>query len=183
MTEAPVPGGGPGEERPDRLLGFYDRLRAGISRYAEGRAGRRGRQATEVLLLAPDLFVLLARMSLDREVPKETRHMLIGALAYFVMPVDLMPEGVLGPGGFLDDVVLAGLVVSRALTKDLEPWASRYWNGSERLRVVLGDVSEAASQLLGRDLYGRLRRLLGRRGVRLEDRGRRGDGAAPRRSP
>lgn len=154
-------------EAPPRLLGFYDRLRLRVTTHAERRAGRRARQATEALLLAPDLFILLARMSLDRQVPKETRRILIGALAYFVMPVDLLPEGVIGPGGFLDDVVLASLVLSQALKSDLEPWAARYWNGSKKLRVVLGDVSEAAAQLLGRDLEGRLRRLLSRRGVRF----------------
>lgn len=183
MTTSLTPAPQPNEELSEGSLGFYDRLRNRITAYAERRAGRPGRQATETLLLAPDLFVLLARLSLDRQVPRETRRVLVGALAYFVMPVDLMPEGLIGPGGFLDDVVLVSLVLSQAFAGDLEPWTARYWNGSEKLRVVIGDVSETATQLLGRNLYGRLRRLLGRRGIRLEDRGRRAAGAAPRRSP
>lgn len=166
MPEALTPAARPEPLAPPQLLGFYDRLRTRITAHAERRAGRRARQATEALLLAPDLFVLLARLSLDREVPPATRRILIGALAYFVMPVDLLPEGVIGPGGFLDDVVLVSLVLSQALRGDLEPWAARYWSGSQKLRVVLGDVSDAAVQLLGRDLDGRLRRFLSRRGIR-----------------
>ena len=183
MHESPPEAVAPEEAPSPRLLAFYDRLRSRVTSYAESRAGRLGRQTTEVLLLAPALFVLLARMSLDREVPKETRRILIGALAYFMMPVDLMPEGVLGPAGYLDDIVLVSLVLSQALGTGLEPWAARYWNGSERLRVVIGDVAESAAQLLGRNLDGRLRRLLERRGLRLEDPARRDDGATLRTSP
>ncbi|MCM2269500.1 MAG: hypothetical protein NDJ75_05320, partial [Thermoanaerobaculia bacterium] len=65
--------------------------------------------------------------------------------------------------------VLATAVLSQALGGELEPYARRYWNGDQELRVVLHDVSSAASSMLGRGLYQRLKRLLAARGVEIRD--------------
>ena len=117
----------------------------------------------------PDLLVLLARLCIDREVSPASRRLIVGALAYFLTPVDLLPEAFVGVGGFLDDVVLVSLVLSHSLNEELEPLAVKHWSGNQELRVVLADVSGAGAALLGFDLYGRLKRFLARRGVRIED--------------
>src|SRR4051794_23474892 len=94
------------------LLSFYDRLREKILELVEKRAGRPGGKLTEdavrLLLLVPDVFILLVRLALDKDVPGSARAMIGGAVAYFILPFDLLPEAVLGPGGHLDDLVLAG---------------------------------------------------------------------------
>lgn len=149
------------------LLSFYDRLRERLVENAQLRAGKAGRAASETLLLAPDLFMLLARLSLDPQVPATARRFIVGATVYFLTPVDLLPEAFVGPTGYLEDVVLAAALLSVALGPDLEPLAERYWSGSRRLRVVLRDVAEVAYNVLGENLYSRLRRLLARRGVKL----------------
>lgn len=149
------------------LLSFYDRLRLRTTRFAARRSGRLGSSAVEALLLAPDLFVLLARLSLDSRVAASKRRLLIGAVAYFLTPIDLMPEGVIGPLGYLEDVILASAVLRMTLNSQIEPLAESYWSGSQRLRVVLGDLADAAYGLLGSKLYSRLQRLLSRRGLDL----------------
>ena len=162
------PGNGDAALASSGLLSFYDRLRQRLTGSVEARAGRAGRAATELLLLAPDLFILLARLSLDREVPANARRFIVGATAYFLTPVDLLPEAFVGPTGYLEDVVLAAALLSVALGPDLEPLAERYWSGSRRLRTVLRDVAEVSYNVLGDNLYTRLRRFLARRGVRLD---------------
>jgi uncharacterized membrane protein YkvA (DUF1232 family) len=149
------------------LLSFYDRLRERLTDGVQSRAGKAGRAVSEILLLAPDLFILLARLSLDSQVPAGARRFIVGATVYFLSPVDLLPEAFVGPAGYLEDVVLAAALLSVALGPDLEPMAERYWNGSRRLRVVLGDVADVAYNVLGENLYTRLQRLLARRGVKL----------------
>lgn len=159
--------------KPDRqselessgLLSFYDRLRGPIVEVVAGKGGRFGTSAGEALLLVPDVFILLARLALDKDVPKATRTLVAGALAYFVLPLDLFPEGIVGAAGFVDDLVLACAVLSQVLTDELEPIAQRHWSGSDKLRRVLRDVSGTASSLLGDNLHARLRRILKRRGV------------------
>jgi uncharacterized membrane protein YkvA (DUF1232 family) len=164
-----------GEEMPSpRLFAFYDRLRERVSAAVERRAGKVGRPAADALLLVPDVFMLLVRLALDRQIPAGTRSLFAGALAYFVIPFDLLPEGLLGGAGFLDDLVLATAVLSQALSPAMQARASRYWSGRQELRRTLQDVIGAAHSLLGANLYGKLQALLARRGIVLPD----GDGAA-----
>ena len=150
------------------VLSSYDRLRRRIVSSLEHRS-RLGGALAEALMLAPDLLVLLARLCMDRDVSPASRQLIIGALAYFLTPVDLLPEALVGVGGFLDDVVLASLVLSHSLNEELEPLAARHWSGDQDLRVVLADVSGAAAALLGFSLYGRLKGFLARRGIQIED--------------
>lgn len=152
----------------ERLLGFYDRLRQRTLAAAERRGGRKGGKAAELLMVVPDIFLLLVRLALDREVPAQTRAVFAGTLVYFLVPVDLLPEAFVGPLGFLDDLVLAVGVLQSAFSGQLEPWARRHWSGRDDLRQVLADIAEAAHGLLGAGIDGRLRRFLARRGVRLD---------------
>ena len=151
-----------------RLLSFYDRLRDKILHAAEKRGGKMSEGALKALLLVPDVFILLVRLTLDKNVPGSTRAMVGGALAYFILPADLLPEMILGGAGFLDDLILATAVLSQAFGGELEPYARRHWSGPEDLRVVLRDLSQTAQSLLGQNLYDRLRKLMGRRGIRLD---------------
>lgn len=150
------------------LLSFYDRLRQRILDAAQ-RRGRFTAATIELLLLVPDVFLLLVRLTLDPEVPPRSRSLLGGALLYFVLPFDLFPEGVVGAGGFVEDLVLAAAVLSHALSDELEPLAERHWSGPAPLRAVLRDVSAAATALLGENLYARVRRVLRRRGIEVAD--------------
>jgi uncharacterized membrane protein YkvA (DUF1232 family) len=164
---------GPGDAPPvspsTGLLSFYDHLRARVARAAARRGGRMGETAVRVLLVVPDMFMLLVRLTLDREVPASTRTLVGGALAYFLLPIDLLPEVLVGVGGYVDDVVLAAAILSHVFGPELEPYARKHWSGPEDLRVVLKDISGAARALLGENLYERLTRLLDRRGVRVEE--------------
>jgi uncharacterized membrane protein YkvA (DUF1232 family) len=101
-------------------------------------------------------------------VPGSTRALIGGALAYFILPVDLLPEALLGPAGYLDDLVLAAAVLAQAFGGELEPYARKHWSGSEDLRVVIQDISETAQSLLGQNLYDRLRKLMSRRGISVK---------------
>lgn len=159
------------EEASHGLLSFYDKLREkiihAVEKRREGRGGKLTEGAVRALLLVPDVFILLARLALDKNVPASTRALIGGALAYFVLPVDLLPEAILGGAGFMEDLVLAAAVLSQAFGGDLEPYARKHWSGSEDLRVVIRDISETAQSLLGQNLYDRLRKLMGRRGISL----------------
>jgi uncharacterized membrane protein YkvA (DUF1232 family) len=152
-----------------RLFAFYDRLRGRVATAVERRGGRLGRPAADALLLVPDVFMLLVRLALDREVPGGTRSLIGGALAYFVLPFDLLPEGLLGGAGFADDLVLATAVLSQVLSPEMQARAARYWSGRQELRKTLQEVVGAAHSLLGANLYGKLEALLSRRGILLAE--------------
>jgi uncharacterized membrane protein YkvA (DUF1232 family) len=151
------------------LLSFYDRLRQTVVHGIESKAGKLPGDAARMLLLVPDVFILMVRLTLDKSVPRGARAMIGGALAYFILPFDLLPEAILGPVGYMDDLVLGVAVLSQVFGGELEPYARKHWSGPEDLRVVLRDVTQASQALLGVSLYGRLKKLLARRGIQLEE--------------
>lgn len=158
-----------GELPSSGLLSFYDRLRERIVAKVEGRGHRFAEGTVRALLLVPDVFMLLVRLSLDKEVPAQARMLIGGALAYFVLPMDLLPEALVGVGGYVDDLVIATAVLAQAFSGELEPYARKHWSGSEDLRVVLADVSYAAENLLGAKLFNRLKTLMEKRGIKLPE--------------
>ncbi|MEM8962174.1 MAG: DUF1232 domain-containing protein [Acidobacteriota bacterium] len=150
------------------LLSFYDRLRQRITDFVEERTGELGGKTAEALLVVPDIFILLTRLALDRDVPNETRALVASALAYFVLPFDILPEGFVGPMGFVDDLILAVAVLTHVFDDELEPITERYWSGSAQLRSVLGDVLDTAHALVGKSVFGRLIGLLEKRGIKVD---------------
>jgi uncharacterized membrane protein YkvA (DUF1232 family) len=56
-------------------------------------------------------------------VPKKSIAMIIVAIVYFVFPIDLIPDFLLGLG-FIDDVAVLGFVISQ-ISKDIEKY--RVW--------------------------------------------------------
>ncbi|MEM1183359.1 MAG: DUF1232 domain-containing protein, partial [Acidobacteriota bacterium] len=141
VDDSEVPSGG--------LFSFYDGLRDRITGYLSEKGGKLGGPTADALMLVPDVFILLVRLSLDKNVPAASRTLIGSALAYFVLPFDVLPEAIVGPAGYADDLVLALAVLAKAFGRDLEPWSARYWNGSQPLRRVIGDVLGASHHLLG----------------------------------
>jgi len=170
IAEAPPPPRPPRPGLPSKgLLSFYDRLREKIIHTVEKRGGRLSESAVRTLLLVPDVFILLVRLTLDKDVPKPTRALIGGTLAYFILPFDLFPEGLLGGVGYIDDIVLAVAVLAQSFGGELETYARKHWSGSEDLRVVVRDITETAHSLLGENLYERVKRLLRHRGIEVEN--------------
>jgi uncharacterized membrane protein YkvA (DUF1232 family) len=150
------------EVTPDRAARFYDRIRGTIGRYLEKR-GRAVGTAAEFLLLVPDVFILLWRLTTDSRVNKKHKVLLGSAVAYYILPFDLIPEAVVGPIGYLDDLVFGVIVLNKVLT-DTDPAVLRdHWSGRmdvlEAIRTVLG----AAESLVGKEVLGRVKRMAGRK--------------------
>ncbi|HEX4953311.1 MAG TPA: DUF1232 domain-containing protein [Thermoanaerobaculia bacterium] len=156
----------PAPEREKHLLGAYDRLRSRVIDSFEKKGHPLGADALRVLLLVPDIFLLLVRLALDKEVPRGTRALIGSVLAYFLLPLDLFPEGLFGAAGFLDDLVLATALLSQVFGGELEPHARRHWSGPDDLREVLRDVSDTAHRLLGHKRRQRIEKLLEKKGLK-----------------
>jgi len=159
---------GPDHAPSSGLLSFYDRLRQRVRDYLEERGGEIGARTAGYLLLVPDVLILLARLALDKEVPKQQRALIASALAYFLLPLDFLPEMILGPVGYLDDLVLAAMVLTQVFGDTLEPFTDRHWSGSERLRTVLTDIAQVGDKLVGKDVYGRLLSWMRKKGIDLD---------------
>jgi uncharacterized membrane protein YkvA (DUF1232 family) len=135
---------------------FYQALRARIADWLQ-RKGKGFRHA-QLLLIAPDLFHLLTRLMLDSRIPVAEKAALGAALAYFISPIDLLPEAVLGPVGYVDDVALAALALNRVINAGHGEVAKELWAGDGDLLVVLQQILEVADQALGSGVWEKLKR-------------------------
>jgi len=142
-------------ERAER---FYDRLRLSI----QGYLAKKGSVASkaEWLLLVPDIFILMWRLINDGRVNGKNKVMLGSGLAYYVFPFDIIPEGFIGPTGFVDDLVLAVYILNRLLG-DTDPQILReHWSGREDVLSAIQRILGAADNLVGKDLVSRVKKLV-----------------------
>ena len=135
---------------------FYQALRARIAAWLASKG--KGYKHAQFLLLAPDLFHLLARLMLDSRIPAGDKAGLGAALAYFISPVDLLPEAFLGPAGYVDDVALAAYVLSRLINAGHGAVARELWAGDGDLFESIQHILEVADQALGSGLWERLKK-------------------------
>ena len=134
---------------------FYQALRARIAQWLEGKG--KGFRHAQLLLLAPDLFHLLTRLMLDRRIPVSEKAGLGAALAYFLSPIDLLPEAFLGPAGYVDDVALAAYALHRLINAGHGEVAKELWAGDGDLLEAIQQVLQVADQALGSGVWERLK--------------------------
>jgi uncharacterized membrane protein YkvA (DUF1232 family) len=141
----------------DRATRFYDRMREAIRGYLERKGALAGKTG-EYLLLAPDVFVLLWRLVNDARVNSKNKMMLGSGLAYYFFPLDIMPEGFMGPVGYIDDLVFAVYLLNKMLS-DTDPQVLReHWSGSDDVLAMITNVLNAADNLVGSDILGRIKK-------------------------
>ena len=145
---------------PERAKRFYDRIRKSVHRFNK-RKGAVGKTA-EFLMLVPDMFMLLWRLATDSRVAGKDKVLLGSAVAYFILPFDLVPEAIVGPIGYLDDLVFAVYVLNKMLT-DTDPAILReHWSGDGDVLEKIQNVLNAADTLVETKVSSRLKKMLKR---------------------
>jgi uncharacterized membrane protein YkvA (DUF1232 family) len=142
----------------DRAERFYDKIRRNIRGYLERKGSMAGKTG-EYLLLVPDMFMLLWRLINDSRVNSKDKVMLGSGLAYYLFPLDIMPEAFLGPIGYIDDLVFGVYLLNKMLT-DTDPEILReHWSGSEDILATIQNVLNAADNLVGSDFLSKFKKM------------------------
>lgn len=147
----------PPDEQREHMR-FYDRLRKSIHRFVENKGGA-VEKTSEYLLLVPDVFILLWRLVRDNRVSGKDKVLLGSAIAYFVSPFDLIPEAIVGPIGYLDDLVFGVYVLNKVILDTGEDIVREHWSGSEDVLRMIQRVLGAADTLIGTEVFGRIKKL------------------------
>ena len=150
MTEATGP------VSQDRAQRFYDRIRTSIRAYLARKAHLD--KSADYLLLVPDVFMLLWRLVNDARVNAKNKVLLGSGLAYYFFPLDIMPEGFLGPIGYLDDLVFAVYLLNKMLTDTDVAILREHWSGNDDILESIRKVLNAAENLVGSEILGKLKR-------------------------
>ena len=137
---------------------FYRTLRARVTSWL-AKHGAQHRHA-QTLLVAPDLFHLLCRLALDKRVPAADKAKLAAAIAYFVSPLDVIPELLLGPIGLLDDVAVAAYALNAIINNGQGEIARELWAGDGDILEIIQRLIASADELLGAGAWKRLRGLI-----------------------
>jgi len=137
---------------------FYQALRWRVRDWSQ-RAGKDSKWS-EYVLLAPDLFHLLCKLIIDPDVPTKQKVKLAAAIAYFVSPLDLMPEALMGPTGYVDDVALSAYVLNSLLNSVDAPVLTRNWAGDGDLLEAIRRILKVADEMVGSGLWQRLKGLI-----------------------
>jgi uncharacterized membrane protein YkvA (DUF1232 family) len=134
---------------------FYHKLRKTVKIWAGGEKSQASRYA-DFILAGPDLFMLLVRLSRDGRVSQGDKVKLAGAVAYFVNPLDLIPEAVLGPPGLVDDIALAALVLHDVLENTDPAIIREHWEGDLDILELIRQILGLADSMVGGPMWRRL---------------------------
>lgn len=100
-----------------------------------------------VIYLIPNFLKLLFRLFKDARVPTAEKAFLIGAIAYIITPIDLIPD-VIPFVGQVDDLYLVALTVLRMLNRTPAEVIRQHWDGGGDIARIVGRIAQAASFIL-----------------------------------
>jgi uncharacterized membrane protein YkvA (DUF1232 family) len=143
----------PPEVSNEQAERFYDRLRERIH-------GKLGEKATGLLLLVPDVFLLLWRLVNDPRVTGSNKILLGSGIAYYFLPLDVIPELFLGPVGFIDDLIFGVYMLNKILSDTPPEVLREHWSGSEDVLAMIQRVLDAADKLGSGELLEKLKKVM-----------------------
>ena len=139
---------------------FYQKLIADIKKWLEEKTASENTW-TEYIMLAPDLFHLLTKLSLDPDVPASKKVKIAGIIAYFISPIDLIPELLLGPVGYLDDIAATAYILNDIINEVDPKIIQRNWAGEKDILVLVKTIIANANNMIGSGLLKKLRKTFG----------------------
>lgn len=134
---------------------FYHTVRAVLDQWARDIGGGQG--YAEHIPKAPSLLRLLENLALEETVPVRNKAQIAVAMAYFSAPRDTMPEEMVGPCGYVDDVALAALVADEIASTAGEEVVRRCWPGEEDPEAVINDILGFARYAIGPEAWTTVR--------------------------
>ncbi len=141
---------------PPKMQSYYRQLQKRVETWLSSEEARH-HPCADLYPYLPELFLLLTKVGLDVSVEERERVAIFSVLKYIVAPFDLIPEGVLGPAGYCDDLVLAALAVDRLASKREGKLLSRYWHGDVDAVTVARTILASATTMVGDETCARLR--------------------------
>lgn len=104
----------------------------------------------DLIYQAPALYRLLTRLLDDPLLPSRLRPLVIAAVAYFILPADIIPEDIHGPYGYVDDIFLCAFVADRVLREmGSEDILINNWDGEAPIVPLLQDILAQEADLIG----------------------------------
>jgi uncharacterized membrane protein YkvA (DUF1232 family) len=136
---------------------FYQKLRKDVKNWISKNLDKENKW-TDYVLASPDLFHLLCKLSVDKDVPSNKKIKLVAGIAYFISPIDLLPEAFLGAVGYLDDIAVAAYILNE-LVNEVDPQIIRkHWAGEQDILDLIKTILGNADSMIGSKLWKRIKK-------------------------
>ena len=135
---------------------FYLKIRKNVSNWLADNTNFNNKWR-EYILVAPDIFYLLVKLVQDPDVPQNKKIKLVAAIVYFISPFDILPEAILGPVGYLDDLALATYVLND-LVNSIDPQIiKRNWVGDVDILYMIKKILVNVDGMIGKGIWEKLK--------------------------
>lgn len=105
---------------------------------------------SRLIVQAPALYRLMTRLLDDRDLSKQMSPLVIAAIAYFILPEDIIPEDKFGPAGYVDDIYLCAFVANEVMKQSgSSDILNRNWDGDVPAEQLIGEILARERELIG----------------------------------
>ena len=147
------------EESDQKQKDFYIKLRDKVSEWCENNRDKKP-EYVNYILLVPDFFYLLVKLTLDERVSAIDKAKFAGVIAYFFSPIDFVPEAIFGPLGYLDDLILTCYVLNLYINQQEEAnrqVVKELWPGDQDVLNTIQSVLQKADKWIGSGLLKKIK--------------------------
>ncbi|MBC8197943.1 MAG: DUF1232 domain-containing protein [Candidatus Marinimicrobia bacterium] len=136
---------------------FYIKLRNSINEWA-GDNKNQYNKFIDFILFVPDFFYLLWKLEMNDRVSSDDKVKIGLLIAYFISPIDLFPELIFGPIGFMDDLVVTAHLIN-SLMVNYKEIIYYHWNNvsNQDLLESIHKILASIDNLIGKPLWNRLK--------------------------
>ena len=94
------------------------------------------------------LFKLLTGLLDEKILKPNLRLKISAAIAYYVVPMDVIPEQIYGPFGYIDDIYVTVYVIKQIAKEFGFIFLEKYWEGEGKLEFVVEECYEKSLEVL-----------------------------------
>lgn len=104
----------------------------------------------DLIYQAPELYRLLTNMLDDPTLPIRLRPIVISAIAYFILPNDIIPEELHGPYGYVDDIFLSAFIADKVRNEiGSDEILTDNWDGEADILPLIEEILSKEEELIG----------------------------------
>ena len=104
---------------------------------------------SHLIARAPALYRMMTRLLDDRDLPRSMSPLVIAAIAYFILPEDIIPEEKYGPIGYVDDIYLCAFVANEVRKESgSSDILARNWDGDVPVNDLVNEILERETEII-----------------------------------
>jgi uncharacterized membrane protein YkvA (DUF1232 family) len=108
----------------------------------------------DLIFQAPAFYRLMTGLLDDPRLPNRLRPLILAAIAYFILPADIIPEDLEGPYGYIDDIWLCAFVADQVRNElQDDEILSGNWDGETPVIPLVREILARQEEYIGEDRY------------------------------